>query len=129
MSFWLPDAAAEGRESWHENDYCEIVRNVAGDLVENVSIVSGPLEWTRKPATPSSPTQPLTSPDRRLHPPQNRTPESGLPSTTAAWTGEQALLSYGAPLTRPRSLRNEDVNELQAEVEKQVVAALGIEMK
>ncbi|TXT12892.1 hypothetical protein VHUM_01293 [Vanrija humicola] len=39
MSFWLPDAAAEGREPWHENDYCEIVRNVAGDLVENVSLV------------------------------------------------------------------------------------------
>lgn len=29
-----------GYRIWHENDYCEIVRDVAGDLVESVVLVS-----------------------------------------------------------------------------------------
>lgn len=59
MSFWLPpktvtveagsDAGGKieegtkgngGRKEFHENDYCEIVREVAGDLVETVTLVS-----------------------------------------------------------------------------------------
>lgn len=58
MSFWLPPnttdlsssttttntgaaASAAGGKGrvFHENDYCEIVREVAGDLVENVTLV------------------------------------------------------------------------------------------
>ncbi len=41
MSFWLPleqDGGGGGR-AWHENDYCEIVRDVAGDLIEDVALV------------------------------------------------------------------------------------------
>jgi len=34
-------AGGKGRV-FHENDYCEIVREVAGDLVENVTLVSLP---------------------------------------------------------------------------------------
>lgn len=66
MSFWLPQGARTdeggsmagglevqgdkeasqrivetGPKVFHENDYCEIVREVAGDLVENVTLVSG----------------------------------------------------------------------------------------
>lgn len=33
ISFWLPD------KEWHENDFCEMVRGVAGDIVENVQLV------------------------------------------------------------------------------------------
>ncbi|KAI9497314.1 phenylalanyl-tRNA synthetase [Zychaea mexicana] len=33
MSFWLPT------KSWEENDFCELVRDVAGDLVENVELI------------------------------------------------------------------------------------------
>lgn len=61
MSFWLPagipvvqagsdaggteGASLEEKEGgkgrvFHENDYCEIVREVAGDLIENVTLVS-----------------------------------------------------------------------------------------
>lgn len=52
MSFWLPPntidlSSTSGRTAaggkgrvFHENDYCEIVREVAGDLVENVTLVS-----------------------------------------------------------------------------------------
>jgi hypothetical protein len=43
MSFWLPvveKGKGEGKGGWHENDYCEIVRDVVGDLVENVELVS-----------------------------------------------------------------------------------------
>lgn len=35
MSFWIPQTTA-----FHENDFYEVVRDVAGDLVENVELVS-----------------------------------------------------------------------------------------
>merc|ERR1711939_598587 len=35
FSFWLGD----GKESFHENDFCEVLRDIAGDLVEGVSLV------------------------------------------------------------------------------------------
>jgi phenylalanyl-tRNA synthetase alpha chain len=38
ISFWLPLTPKEGREL-HENDFCDTVRDVAGDLVENVKRV------------------------------------------------------------------------------------------
>jgi phenylalanyl-tRNA synthetase alpha chain len=34
ISFWLPE------KDWNENNFCEIVRGVAGDIVENVTKVS-----------------------------------------------------------------------------------------
>lgn len=55
VSFWLPPAVSTQDQSgakaaggggvtrfkpFHENDFCEIVRDVAGDLVENVQLVS-----------------------------------------------------------------------------------------
>lgn len=54
LSFWLPEeknpkeargakAAGGGMPSiqpFHENDFCEIVRDVAGDLIESVTLVS-----------------------------------------------------------------------------------------
>nr|XP_019050428.1 phenylalanine-tRNA ligase [Kwoniella bestiolae CBS 10118]OCF29358.1 phenylalanine-tRNA ligase [Kwoniella bestiolae CBS 10118] len=35
MSFWLPPSSS----AFHENDYCEIVRDVAGDLIESVTLI------------------------------------------------------------------------------------------
>ncbi|KAI9300131.1 phenylalanyl-tRNA synthetase, partial [Cunninghamella echinulata] len=35
ISFWLP----ESDEKWHDNNFCETVRGVAGDLVENVKLI------------------------------------------------------------------------------------------
>lgn len=37
FSFWIPQQSGE---AWHENDFCEVVRDVAGDLVEGVQLVS-----------------------------------------------------------------------------------------
>jgi phenylalanyl-tRNA synthetase alpha chain len=34
ISFWLP------KSEWHENDFSEIVRGAAGDIVENVKLVN-----------------------------------------------------------------------------------------
>lgn len=31
----------QGERVFHENDFCEIVRDVAGDLIENVTLVCG----------------------------------------------------------------------------------------
>lgn len=39
VSFWLPDASS-GFAQFHENDFCEIVRDVAGDLAEETRLVS-----------------------------------------------------------------------------------------
>ena len=36
VSFWLPEAGL------HENDFCDLVRDAAGDLVEDVKMVGGP---------------------------------------------------------------------------------------
>ncbi|CAO3646145.1 unnamed protein product [Cunninghamella blakesleeana] len=36
ISFWLPES---GDETWHDNNFCETVRGVAGDLVENVKLI------------------------------------------------------------------------------------------
>ncbi|KAI7864905.1 phenylalanyl-tRNA synthetase [Spinellus fusiger] len=33
ISFWVP------REEWHENNFCEVVRGAAGDIVENVQLI------------------------------------------------------------------------------------------
>ena len=35
VSFWLPK-----HRPFHENDFCDVVRDVAGDLVEDVKLVS-----------------------------------------------------------------------------------------
>ncbi|GAA5987458.1 hypothetical protein JCM11641_003835 [Rhodosporidiobolus odoratus] len=44
IAFWLPppqeQQSGEGKQAaWHENDFMEIVRDVAGDLVEGVSLI------------------------------------------------------------------------------------------
>lgn len=39
MSFWLPKEGEVVDKPWHENDYCEIVRDIAGDLVEDVKMI------------------------------------------------------------------------------------------
>lgn len=41
VSFWLP--LEEGGVKMHENDLCDLVRDVAGDVVEDVKLVSYPL--------------------------------------------------------------------------------------
>lgn len=41
ISFWLPESreSEDGRESFTENDFYELVRSIGGDLVEKVSLV------------------------------------------------------------------------------------------
>lgn len=39
VSFWLPQSSDR---DWHENDFCDVVRDVAGDLVADVKLVSSP---------------------------------------------------------------------------------------
>lgn len=43
LAFWLPDngeVVRSGGKEWHENDFMEVVRDEAGDLVEGVQLVS-----------------------------------------------------------------------------------------
>jgi len=40
LAFWLPEASgADKVQPWHENDFMELVRDEAGDLVEGVQLV------------------------------------------------------------------------------------------
>lgn len=42
ISFWLPN------DEWHDNNFCEVVRDVAGDLVENVKLIDDFVHPKRK---------------------------------------------------------------------------------
>jgi hypothetical protein len=46
LTFWLP-AAAGGDAAFHDNNFFEVVRGVAGDLVENVAMVRSSLPFPR----------------------------------------------------------------------------------
>lgn len=133
MSFWLPVgsvgvAGSEGETKtgsgsaaagvsaaggkgrvFHENDYFEIVREVAGDLVETVSLVRFSLSLSLSLAITDSPPQI----DEFTHPKTNR-------------QSRCYRLNYRH---MDRSLSNEEVNVLQQEVQKRVVEEMGIEMR
>ena len=40
VSFWLPFTASSEGTRFHPNDFCDLVREVAGDLAEEVTLVS-----------------------------------------------------------------------------------------
>jgi len=54
VAFWLPSSssAAGGQIPFHENDMMEIVRNVAGDLVEDVKLVFNKNIFIKNPFSP-----------------------------------------------------------------------------
>jgi phenylalanyl-tRNA synthetase alpha chain len=76
VSFWLPAAGM------HDNDFCDLVREVAGDLVENVELVG-------RFASPSVFFR-LTRPHRSTHSHIRRVggAASASASTTARWTAQ-----------------------------------------
>lgn len=50
VSFWLPDQLKvhEGQAvKWHENEFCDIVRDIAGDLVADVQMVRPGVDFAR----------------------------------------------------------------------------------
>lgn len=131
MSFWLPagslpsasqvdnagggggGASAAGGKGrvFHENDYYEIVREVAGDLVETVSLVRRVLSSPPRPQADLIIITPQI--DEFTHPKTNR-------------QSRCYRLNYRH---MDRSLSNEEVNALQEEVQKRVVEEMGIEMR
>lgn len=131
MSFWLPagslpsasqvdnagggggGASAAGGKGrvFHENDYYEIVREVAGDLVETVSLVRRVLSSPSRPQADLIIITPQI--DEFTHPKTNR-------------QSRCYRLNYRH---MDRSLSNEEVNALQEEVQKRVVEEMGIEMR
>ena len=59
VSFWLPERGL------HENDFCDLVRDAAGDLVEDVEMVGGLPHRRSNPLT-------LVTVDRFLHSPEDK---------------------------------------------------------
>lgn len=94
MTFWTDSntnqAGGKGVVTFHENDFCEIVRNVAGDLVEDVKMI-----------------------DEFVHPKTNR----------------KSLCYRINYRSMDRSLTNDEINDLQEQVRKTVVASLGVELR
>ncbi|KAJ7632627.1 hypothetical protein FB45DRAFT_990075 [Roridomyces roridus] len=100
VSFWTQQDVA-----LHENDFCDVVRDVAGDLVEDVKRASGSL--CVFPAM-----TPLQI-DRFVHPKSNRT-----------------SLCYRINYrSMDRSLSNEEANELQSRVVSQLKEQFGVEIR
>lgn len=70
FSFWIPSTG----KAFHENDFCEAVRGIAGDLVEGVELV-------RALRTEGGRSQLISRvPDRQLCAPQDGGAQRVLPS-------------------------------------------------
>ena len=67
VSFWAPEGGL------HENDFCDLVRDIAGDLAEDVKIVGGQSFCRLSLLTP-----PIIV-DRFLHPSQDKSEKRVLP--------------------------------------------------
>lgn len=122
LSFWLPEeknpkeargakaagGGMTGVHSFHENDFCEIVRDVAGDLIESVTLV--------RPPKLHSQTFPLT-----------RSLLIQIDEFTNKKTGRNSKCYRLNYRSMDRSLLNEEVNALQDQVIQRLVEELHIE--
>jgi len=92
VSFWLPagQAAVAAPGAFSENNLCEVVRSVAGDLVEEVRLMDT-----------------FTNPK----------------------SGKTSAMYRVVYRSMQRSLTDEEVNALQAEVRARMVAGLGVELR
>lgn len=97
VSFWLRSSSSSAGggnkanvQDFHENDFMEIVRDVAGDRVEDVKLT-----------------------DEFVHP----------------VSGRKSLCYRINYRSLERTLRNEEANQLQQKVEKQLVKRLGVELR
>mmetsp|Transcript_6362 Transcript_6362/g.9244 ORF Transcript_6362/g.9244 Transcript_6362/m.9244 type:complete len:473 (-) Transcript_6362:50-1468(-) len=88
VSFWINKSGDESK--FHPNDLNEIVRDVAGDMVEKVELI-----------------------DKFVHPKSNQ-------------TSNCFRISYRS---MDKSLTNEEVDELQKRVRKDIVDKLGVELR
>lgn len=120
VSFWLPLKAegakaaggAAGPKAFHENDFCEIVRDVAGDLVEDVRLVSRVWAGVVASLTAANCLS-LDQIDDFVHPKTGR-------------RSKCYRLNYRS---MDRSLSNEEVNKLQAVVLARVSRELDLELR
>jgi len=83
-SFWVPSTGL------HENDFCDLVRDVAGDLVEDVKLI-----------------------DSFMHPKTNR-------------SSQCYRINYRS---MDRSLTNDEVNAVQAQVLAGLIERWGVEIR
>lgn len=119
VSFWLPKNA-----SLHDNDFCDVVRDVAGDLVEDVKKVIIWSNWTFKMLKPVCRSTILC-----ILKQTRRATASG--SITDPWTGmfNAFLHTSDCQLWSCRSLSNEEVNETQIQVVSRLKQQFAIEVR
>jgi hypothetical protein len=85
VSFWLPKAEGESEAiGWHENDFCDAVRDLAGDFVESVTKVRSGTNSKRIPEL----TSPFCSSSTSSPTPRRVVARSRTASIIALWTGE-----------------------------------------
>lgn len=102
VSFWLPDSGL------HENDFCDMVRDEVGDLVEDVKLVS------------------------ELHPkprPHDLIIKCKIDAFTHPKTKRRSQCYRINYRSMDRSLSNEEVNEIHAKVISRLEGNFGVEIR
>jgi phenylalanyl-tRNA synthetase alpha chain len=103
VSFWLP------QEGLHDNDFCDLVRDVAGDLAENVELVSVVYRLYREAASDMLPLKI----DSFTH------PKSGRSSRCYR-------INYRS---MDKTVTNEEANDLNQKVISQLKDQFGVEIR
>lgn len=126
LSFWLPDDHTD----FHENDFCDLVRDVAGDVVEHVEMVGAGLGWAGSAGGIPSCSRVA---DRQLRSSEDGPQERVLPNQLpfdGQVSCQRCCPAFLAVLTsRTRSLSNEETNELHARVALRLRDGLGVEIR
>lgn len=124
VSFWLPS------DGFHENDFCDLVRDAAGDSVEDVKLVCrfslgrifSSLIWRLDRSTPSH----IRKPTEQV---------IAIESITGQWTGTSICLTHSFNLrtdsffSRLSSLTNEEANAFHDRVISQLKDNFGVEIR
>ncbi|KAG8904205.1 hypothetical protein FRB99_002108 [Tulasnella sp. 403] len=112
ISLWVDVPPSEGVKTevpirpFHENDFCDIVRDTAGDLVEDVKLI-----------------------DEFVHPKTGRRSVCYRINYRSMDRGRNEDVDPNALLYSYRSLENEEVNAIQARVEENLVKNLAVEVR
>jgi phenylalanyl-tRNA synthetase beta subunit len=118
-SFWLPSAGM------NKNDVFDIVRDIAGDLVEDVALVRPIISSFNSSWLSQFP----RSTNSRI--PKQSVPANVTASTTVLWTGPlHSRLTNRHALNRlARSLTNAEINDMQDLVNRRLESQFGVEIR
>ena len=118
VSFWLPETGL------HDNDFCDLVRDTVGDLVQDVQLVSTNISLLHDVLTPKNRST-------RSHTQKRIGVANATASITVPWTGkcEYVLRLCSTPTMQSRSLSNDEANTVHAQVIQNLKEKFGAEIR